>query len=542
MFRNSFSYSILFPKIKTVSQKCESISTYKDDIIFAEDQLEKLDKDLFIKKFRKLKPWQKACKNNIYSPSGKSNHTILKELNLKKNSNNKKNICLTPKNGIDPFFLGTSNISEISHINNSLFLSKRLKSNSEVNQKLKIPRLNIKSYIDNTKEIFKDNFLSRIINSERNEMNREIIEYKNSLKKEELNLSQDIQLFENFKKNKKSQINKDEEFLAKLTKYNKMLNDELKRTSQEYGKIKDEIIKEIEIILQLKEYAIFIHNLLKINLNVKYKEVKENIGYRRLTDNQLNNLLTDIFSEFNELITKKEFIDLLIKLLEEDNAISIFKMLQENILRINFKLNIIKKENDMSGNENKNSNDYLINTIINKKKEFTNLLKEYEKEKIKIVEINYRINDETIYKRNFLIELFECIKNFQIKNKEDLDIKTFNKTIINSLFIEIKQKENKINEYINEIEIYEEENKELLIKIINKIKQSNRIKKYIEERKIKETQDETKKFKIIEKISQKIVRGRNKYNSNIPLHFYKNKKESIHIDKKKIIENNLIYY
>ena len=106
MHRNSFSCSILFPKIKTINQKCLSINSYKDDIIFAENQVEKLKRDLFIKKFRKLKPWQKACKNNnIYSSSGKSNHLILKELNLKKNSNYKNNkinnICLTPKNNID---------------------------------------------------------------------------------------------------------------------------------------------------------------------------------------------------------------------------------------------------------------------------------------------------------------------------------------------------------------------------------------------------------------------------------------------------------
>ena len=88
-----------------------------------------------------------------------------------------------------------------------------------------------------------------------------------------------------------------------------------------------------------------------------------------------------------------------------------------------------------------------------------------------------------------------------------MDEKTFKKVIINTLFIDIKQKENYINDLINEIEKYDKENKELLYKIINKIKESNRIKKYMEEKKIKENQNEIKKIKIIEKMKQNIIKS-----------------------------------
>ena len=286
------------------------------------------------------------------------------------------------------------------------------------------------------------------------------------------------------------------------------------------------------------------HKFLGNNLNIKFNNINENINYHRLSDNQINNLLIDIFSEFSDLISNKDFSESLNKFLEDENIIIfIFKSVQKNIITINIKLNEIKKEENKINNNNINLKNKLIDTINNNKREYLKLLKEYEKEKIKYKEINNKnYDDDIIDKKNLLIELFEYIKNTKIKNKEDLDEKTFKKFIINSLFIDIKQKENYINDLINEIEKYDKENKELLYKIINKIKESNRIKKYMEERKIKENQNEIKKIKIIEKMKQNIITGRNKYNSRITINLFKNKKEIKYNDKNKIIENNLIFY
>ena len=542
MKRNSFSSLNLFPKIKSVSPKHKIIKKYNDDVIFAEGQYKKISKDLFNKKLRKLKPWQKSCNNNIYSSSGKNNHFILKEINHKINSKKINNNYLTPKM-IDWLTIGNYSFSEINNINNSLLLVKNLKNNDEIKRKFKIPKLNINNYVDNTKELCLSSLFSKMINTERRKIFRKNIEKEIVLKKEWLNLSQDIQSFENFKKNNKNKLNLDEEILINLKKDKKIIIEEINLLSQEYRKIKDEIKKEIQIILNLKRYATFIHKLLGNSPQFINNEIDQNINYMRLSDNDLNNLLTNIFSAFNDLLTDNEFNDSLNKILgNEEKVIIIFKILQNNILQINSKLDEITNEKMEIIDNIKNLKYNLNNRINSDKNEYINLLKQYNKEKKQFDEIAYNINDQTIYKKNLLIELYEFIKDIKFKNKENLDDKNFKKEIIIPLFRDIKQKDNNINELINQIEIYSEENKEMFNKIINKLKQNNRLKKYYEERKIKEIEIENKRNKILEKVNQHIVIGRNKFNSHFNFNKIKNQKEIKSNEDNKIIDNDLIYY
>lgn len=545
MHRNSFSCSTLFPKIKSISPKQKIINEYNeynDDVVFAEGQYKKLKKDLFIQKLRKLKPWKRSCNNNIYFSSGKSNNFILRAINHKINTTNKNSISLTPKN-IDWLTIGNYSLSEINNINNSLLLAKNFKNNDEIKRKFKIPKLNINNYIDNTKELCLRSIFSKMINSERRKIYKKSIEKEKNLEKECLNLSQDIQIFENFKKNNKNKFNLDEEILINLKKNKKIVIEEINQLSQEHRKIKDEIKKEIRFILHLKRYATFVHKLLGNPPDFINKEIKENINYMRLTDNDLNNLINNILSVFNALLTEKEFDESLNKILkDEEKVIIIFKIFQDNIMQINSKLDEITSEKMTIIDDIKNLKYNLTNRINADKKEYINLLKKYQKEKNQFEGTEYSINDKTNYKKNLLIELFEYIKELKLKNKENLDDKNFKKEIIIPLFRDIKQKENKINELISQIEIYSEENKEMFNKIINKLKQNNRLKKYYEERKIKEAELENKKNKIIEKVNQHIITGRNKYNSHIQFNKIKIQNEINPNEYNNIIDSNLIYY
>ena len=540
MKRNAFSYSILLPKLNLT--KNETLNTETDDVNFAENQYKKLDKELFIKKFRKLKPWEKSCNNNIYSLSGRSNHFILKDLNHKLNSKDKKQHGITPKN-IDWSTIGNYSQNEINNINNSLLLVKNFKDKDKLKQKMKIPKLNIKSYIDNTKEICLDGFFSRMIKEQRKKMKTKHIEYERILKKEWSVLTHDIQVFEDFKKNNKNQIKKDGEILIKLKRRNKYLNEQLKTLSQENRNNREEIRKEIQIILYLKTYSNFINKLFGNTPNILNNDFNGNINYNRLNDNDLGRAVNEICLIFKNFLSDNMLDNSLNELLEDENKINAtFKMMEKNIIDINTKLEAINKEKEVINNNNYDLKTDLINKINYNKNEYSNLLKQYEKEKSKYNEIELDINKETSYKQKLLIELYEYIKNVNISKEDQLNEKYFFKEIIRPLFDDIKQKEDIINKLITELEAYNKDNKEIFYKITHKLKQNNRIKKYFEERKIKEAQNEDKKIKIFEKISQKVITGRNKFKSPNSLNFFKNKKKLIQKTNSKNIDDNLIYY
>ena len=302
MERNSFSYNNLFPKIKSVNQKREFQNINTDDINFAKNQYKKIYKELFIKKFRKLKPWERPYDNNLCFSSDKDNRFILKNNNYKLNAKKINKIKKRPKI-IDWSSIGNFSNKEINNIYNSLSLSKNIKDNYEIKKKMNLSKENTLHYIDNIKIMCVDNFITRLIESERKKIKTKNSEYENNLQKELLNLSEDIHRFDDFKIQNKNQFKKDEEFLNELMKDKKNLNFEIKKLSHEYFETSEQIKKEIEIILDLKTYANFIHKLLGNGQYLIYNDINNKINYNRYTDNELNILIINIFSIFYNLLS-----------------------------------------------------------------------------------------------------------------------------------------------------------------------------------------------------------------------------------------------
>ena len=541
MISNSFSNPILFPKIKALTPKNELIEANTDDVIFAEKQLKKLDKELFTTKIRKLKFLKRPYNNNIYhSYSDKTNHFILKNLKSKSNINNIKNVRNNSK-FIDWYSNKNYSKTQINNINHSLLISKNLKDNNDIKLKMNLSKENNNQYIDNVKIMCLDSYFIKILKRERKKLKTKHYEYEKNLKRELLSLSQDIKTFDELKIQKKKEFKKDEDILIELRKNKKLLNLRMTKLSQEYREIREQIRREIQIILDLRLYANFIHNLLGNDQSLKYNDIENNMHFNRLTDKELNILIINIFSTFKTLLSENELDNSLNKLLEDEDKINIiFKIMEDGIIQINNKLEEINKKRKINIINNINLTKEFKNKIDENRNEYKDLLEEYQKEKQLFIEGNHAFYGESINKKKLLLELFEYIYGKKIKNKENINDKCFINEIINPIYKYIKEKENKINQLINEIEIYNKEDKETFHTIINQIKENNKIKKYREEKKKKEIQNENIKMKINDAIKQNIITGRNKYIIQKPI--FKLKKKIIPDINNKMIDDNLMYY
>ena len=541
MISNSFSNPILFPKIKALTPKNELIDTNTDDVIFAEKQLEKIDKVLFNQKLRKIKLSKRHYnRNNIYhSYSDKTNHFILKNLKPKSNFNNIKNNRTTSKI-IDLYSNRNFSKSDINNINHSLLISQNLKDNNEIKVKMNLSKENMNQYIDNIKIMCLDSYFSKILKKQSKNLKTKHCEYEKNLKRELLSLSQDIKKFDEFKIQNKKKLKNDEDILNELRKKKKILNFGMNKLSHEYRETREQIRREIQIILDLRLYANFIHKLLGNDQNMKYNDIENNINFFRLNDKELNILIINIFSTFKSLLSENELDNSLNKLLEDEDKINIiFKIMEDSIIQINNKLEEINNKRKIKIINNINLKKELKNKIEKNKNEYNELLNEYQKENQLYIETNQIFYDGSLYIKKLLLELFEYINDIKTKNKENYDDKYFLKEIIAPLYNYIKQKENTINQLINEIEIYNKEDKVTFQKIINKLKENNKIKKYMEEQKIKEIQNANIKMKNNEKVKH-LITGRNKYKIQKP--FSKIKKKIIPNLNNKMIDDNLMYY
>ena len=232
----SISASLKLPDLKP--QKF--LITEPDDKGFAKDQFDKIMNRMQNQKHLKLKPWEKEL-DNIYSSSGRSNHQILKNVKMK---NRAKTIDLDDISNSNEFYKQ----DQLKTINDSLQISKQIKMNSYIRNKIKLPIASLKSYISETKQIVKNKMITDIVKNERNKIFRKQNEYDMALKQEIKNLNKDILKFELHATNELFEKNQKFKYMNNMEKKKKNLLNEIKELSQEYHSLKANIQKLLRYI------------------------------------------------------------------------------------------------------------------------------------------------------------------------------------------------------------------------------------------------------------------------------------------------------
>ena len=532
-----------FSKIKSLntsnSVERDLFLTSADDLGFAQNQVSQIDHNISIRKEHNMKLWDRPYNNNIYCTSGRSNYSVLKELQSK--------FLLEPKNLCklnwkkQNYYLKT----DINSILESAEISKLVKTKVGLKNKYKIRDDSLIPFINNRRTMYVDTMLLEIIKNEKNKINKKTEEYSTALLTERENLKRDMKLFENFTMRIGADNRSDETKIVKLIQGNKILVELYKHLSQEYNGTINEIHRYLKLITIDKSYANFMHKISGGDHEILHCDLNDNINYVDLKENELIKLLNNIFSKMkntlndNDSNNKNELFDDIDSVNQADLEI-MFKIKEENILNLlKEKQRYIEDINIIKENLGRSTEDYEAKLKICQDR-LLSLLDEVDKEQQKMNFIG--IDKETQNYNNFIEQLLielNCFI-FNKENKKKKDEITIIPGVIIPTIKEISNMEVQINDLSNLMSDFNKEDHELFRKISTKLKLENRAKKLIEERRLIEYKQMLKKQDIMNKINRIIYKGRSRYTSEGKIK--KNKvKKAPKVDQSKI-DMEMLYY
>lgn len=510
-------------KLPELKHHQKFLITEPDDRGFCQEQVDKINQDIYLQNQLKLKPWEKDSYKNIYNSSGKSNHQILKNIKYKVNS------CKT----IDIDDLTNNKFYknyQLRTISDSQEISKYVMTNAKIRSKYKQPLTDVKSYTNQTKQICFNNMLTHLIKIERDKMKSKQTEYDKALRYEMNDLKKDIHKFEVFTTNEiiiRNQKNKDFNIIKS---HMKILTETIKLLSQEYHSVKADVQRMLKKINDKRIYVNFVHKLLGGEPELKNCNL-DDLNFQNLNDKELNSITNIIDREMQNYNPENKVLDTS----PEDEALGpskidiIFKIMEDNIMKSLAEKEKLRNETESMVEIWEKEKQEIEKIIKERQEEYENLYNEYLREKDNVELITFSSGGYNDYVRKLHVELFENIKDVIIKNKYDIDEYNIVDKIITPNMDEIREKEIKIDNLIREMEKYSKENSKLFNTTVNKVKNGNKVLKYLEEKNNREIANSLRNAKIIDKMNKIMITGRYKYKMPVPLSILKqrsdNKKE-----------------
>ena len=169
-------------------------------------------------------------------------------------------------------------------------------------------------------------------------------------------------------------------------------------------------------------------------------------------------------------------------------------------------------------------------------------MKEYLEEKDNANFKSHSPEDYNFFIRNLLIDFFQYINPDLDKNKEDIDEYNIIDKVVKPAIASIKNDEDKIDDFLSNLEKYSIEDPEVFNKCINKIKNENKLAKYIRDKDKREFESKLKNTKIMEKYNRIFVKERNKFKMLEPLSIFRKNKNIIKESKTESTDYKLMYY
>lgn len=523
--KKAFSSLVVLPKISNSnlmnisniksgnlnkSKKETFLTITTDDIGFAMDQNNIIEKKILNIKKLGSKPWETSTDNDIYNPYWTRNRNIIRQIkDTIKSDGNKFNVS-TIKSYKKYFRQKTQNI----FINYST--AKNYKFKDELKMKYSQLNINPAGLISNIKKICYNNFVLDLIKEERSKINTKEIGYQKALNYEEKILRNDIKSFEEYKSQEKEKLKKLELELLKKISENSSLFEVIKLKLNEHRMTLAEIRKYLKSIIKLKGYGVFLYKIFGFD----YKNLEKiDIGDEKILSNELSEaevlkIIKKMFSQKSLLFSKSH--DELVDLLKND-PLKIYTVInnKEKII-----IKFLNEKENINYERNINMQNFRKEIQVYEKKfneymdEYLIYLTEFEKENEKVQLISP--NQKILEFNNYLIDLYNDIKTYLIGDEKPKKINKDDVLIYRNLVIptikELKSKEIYINKLIEEMTFYEEHDKAIFSKFLNKRKIENKAKKIRQEKEILKIKENKRNDKILEKINQIIITGKYKYN------------------------------
>ena len=530
--KKAFSSLVVLPKISSNSSllnisniksgnlneaKKETFLTITtDDIGFAMDQNNIIEKKILNIKKIGSKPWETSTDNDIYNPYWTRNRNIISQIKNNINSDGNKFNLSTIKSRKKYFRQKTQNIFI------SYSTAKNYKFKNELKMKYSQLNTNPAGLISNIKKICYNNFVLDLIKEERSKINTKEIGYQKALNYEEKILRNDIKSFDEYKSQEKEKLKKLELELLKKISENSSLFEVIKLKLHEHRVTLAEIRKYLKSIIKLKGYGLFLYKIFGFD----YKKLeKVDIGDEKVLSNELSEM--EVLKIIKKMLSQKESLfnntyDELVELLKND-PLKIFTVInnKEKII-----LKFLNEKENINYERNLNLQSFRKEIQVYEKKyneyldEYLKNLNEFEKENEKVQLISP--NQKILEFNNYLIDLYNEIKTCLMGDEKPKKIKKDDVLIFRNLVIpsikELKSKEIYINKLIGEMTFYEEHDKVIFSKYLNKRKIENKAKKIKQEKEILKIKENKRNDKILEKINQIIITGKYKYNPPNKIH------------------------
>lgn len=530
--KKAFSSLVVLPKISSNSSllnisniksgnlneaKKETFLTITtDDIGFAMDQNNIIEKKILNIKKIGSKPWETSTDNDIYNPYWTRNRNIISQIKNNINSDGNKFNLSTIKSHKKYFRQKTQNIFI------SYSTAKNYKFKNELKMKYSQLNTNPAGLISNIKKICYNNFVLDLIKEERSKINTKEIGYQKALNYEEKILRNDIKSFDEYKSQEKEKLKKLELELLKKISENSSLFEVIKLKLHEHRVTLAEIRKYLKSIIKLKGYGVFLYKIFGFD----YKKLeKVDIGDEKVLSNELSEM--EVLKIIKKMLSQKESLfnntyDELVELLKND-PLKIFTVInnKEKII-----LKFLNEKENINYERNLNMQSFRKEIQVYEKKyneyldEYLIYLNEFEKENEKVQLISP--NQKILEFNNYLIDLYNEIKTYLMGEEKTKKIKKDDVLIFRNLVIpsikELKSKEIYINKLIGEMTFYEEHDKVIFSKYLNKRKIENKAKKIKQEKEILKIKENKRNDKILEKINQIIITGKYKYNPPNKIH------------------------
>ena len=517
----AFSSIIDFPKIKQKKKLFNIFRNEKDffltmnttdDQNFAIDMNNKIEKQVNFRKMLNLRLMNRNNNNDVYSPNWISNKNILR--NYKKNLKIDTNeLCL---NTFDKKSYKNIFRNQSKTIFNSYVTAKNYKFMNELKSKYLKLNINTEKLLTNSKQLCFDNYISNLLQHERNKIKTNEKECNDSLKKEKHSLKKDIKKFEDFQVNQNLKFQKAEREVQKFMKENNLIYETVKMNIHENHINLNKIQQIIKDIVKLEENVISIYHILGFDdemINMKqlnnYK-INKNASTQAEIEKNINNIFMQSNILFNDL-----FNDLLEELsLDYEKIYYAINNKEKMILqKISEKDDIYRSITEIENEFKQDMENYQIK-YNNYMSEYLIYLKNYEEqlEKYNLFEKNSHFSKDNQEKINYLYEIKDVL--FYQKNKKQ---KYFSNSFIYGNIIipcleVLKQKEFFVDNIIKKMEYYEKTEPILFNKCLSHRRRGNKMKKFQEEKKLIEDKVIKEKLKILEKHGKIIIKDKFKYN------------------------------
>ena len=276
----------------------------------------------------------------------------------------------------------------------------------------------------------------------------------------------------------------------------------------------------------------------------------------------MDKYIKNVLKELNIFIIELAFDEKTVDILSDNSRLdNLFKIMEENILKVVEEKEDFEKEEKKIMEENMNNYNKLMKDYENNKIKYELYLKELEEEEKKVGNITADPQLEDYYSEmNFLLEdLCNYVNTInKIFNISDINNtrESFNSTLskvgtetqflyskkLQNCLNDLKLKEFIIEDLINEINEDVKKDPQLTKIIMSQVRLENRIEKTEKEKKIKQIEEFNKKQKIINKIGQFIVKEKFKYKELIPYHIIKQRRKNIIKYIPESTESNLLFY